>query len=112
MHLDNGTTIKVIAGSVGEVVGPADDIVIDPEYLDCEVPAHTTFIHPTKRGYTVFCYIIGGQGMIDAGGGLDAHNLMLGREGLPGLHYTFDVNRRLADGAVPAGQEEFGKSYR
>jgi redox-sensitive bicupin YhaK (pirin superfamily) len=38
------------------------DIVIDPEYLDITVPAKSEFRHPTKRGHTVFAYVIEGKG--------------------------------------------------
>jgi redox-sensitive bicupin YhaK (pirin superfamily) len=60
--LANGTSIKVICGRVGEVVGPVKDIVIDPEYLDVTVPPHSEFLHPTRRGHTVFAYVIAGKG--------------------------------------------------
>jgi redox-sensitive bicupin YhaK (pirin superfamily) len=36
--------------------------MIDPEYLDITVPAHTDYKHPTKAGHTVFAYVIGGRG--------------------------------------------------
>ena len=62
---ENGTRIKVIAGSLGGVRGPMDDIVIDPEYLDCTVPAGQTFLHPTGLTYTAFIYVIGGKGLTD-----------------------------------------------
>ncbi|MGD9028708.1 MAG: pirin family protein [Anaerolineae bacterium] len=58
----NGTTIKIIAGEVSGVKGPVGDIVIDPEYIDVTVPAHSEFRHSTKPGYRVFAYVIGGQG--------------------------------------------------
>lgn len=61
----DGTLIRIIAGSVDGVTGPADNIIIDPEYLDCTVPPHTEFSHPTQRGYTVFIYVIGGTGSVN-----------------------------------------------
>jgi redox-sensitive bicupin YhaK (pirin superfamily) len=64
VELENGTKIKIIAGNVSGVSGPADDIVIDPQYLDCLVPPATEFIHKTKRGYTVFLYVIDGEGSV------------------------------------------------
>lgn len=64
VELENGTKIKIIAGTVSGVSGPADDIVIDPEYLDCRVPAATEFIHKTKKGYTTFLYVIAGEGSV------------------------------------------------
>ncbi len=61
----DGTLIRIIAGTVDGVTGPADNIIIDPEYLDCTVPPHTKFSHPTQRGYTVFIYVIGGTGSVN-----------------------------------------------
>jgi redox-sensitive bicupin YhaK (pirin superfamily) len=62
--LENGTKIKLICGSYKRTKGPVSDIVVDPEYLDVTVPAHSEFIHPTKLGYTVFAYVIEGQGFL------------------------------------------------
>lgn len=62
----DGTVIKVIAGAVEGVSGPVDDVLIDPEYLDCTVPAATEFVHSTNSGYTVFLYVIGGKGMVNS----------------------------------------------
>lgn len=64
VELENGAKVKVIAGTVNGVSGPADDVIINPEYLDCLVPAGTEFSHDTKRGYTVFIYIIDGSGSV------------------------------------------------
>jgi redox-sensitive bicupin YhaK (pirin superfamily) len=63
--LENGAKIKVICGRVGEHEGPVRGIIIDPEYLDVTVPAKAEFKHPTKRGHTVFAYVIEGQGHFD-----------------------------------------------
>jgi redox-sensitive bicupin YhaK (pirin superfamily) len=60
--LENGVQIKIICGRVNNVQGPVRDIMIDPEYLDITVPAHTDYEHPTKTGHTVFAYVIGGRG--------------------------------------------------
>jgi redox-sensitive bicupin YhaK (pirin superfamily) len=61
--LQNGTKIKIICGTVDGKQGPVRDIVIDPEYLDVTVPAKSELIHKTKRGHTVFAYVIGGKGL-------------------------------------------------
>jgi quercetin 2,3-dioxygenase len=63
--MENGITIKVIAGIVNGIQGPVKDIVIDPEYLDVTVPAGATFTHATPKGHTVFAYVIDGQGYFD-----------------------------------------------
>jgi len=62
VRLESGVEIKVICGKVGDTQGPAEDIVIDPQYLDVTVPAQTTYIHPTKPGHTVMTYVIAGKG--------------------------------------------------
>jgi redox-sensitive bicupin YhaK (pirin superfamily) len=61
--LENGTKIKIICGTVDGRQGPVRDIVIDPEYLDVTVPAKSELTHRTKRGHTVFAYVIGGEGL-------------------------------------------------
>lgn len=60
--LPDGTRIRVIAGRVDGVRGPMDDIVIQPEYLDCSVPGATVFTHALPRDHTAFVYVIGGSG--------------------------------------------------
>jgi quercetin 2,3-dioxygenase len=60
--LANGVKIRVICGRVNEVAGPVTDMVIDPEYLDITVPPHSEFLNPTRRGHTVFAYVIEGKG--------------------------------------------------
>ncbi|MCX5846891.1 MAG: pirin family protein [Deltaproteobacteria bacterium] len=61
ISMGSGVTIKVICGEVKGARGPVRDIIIDPEYLDITVSRGAEFIHPTKRGHTVFAYIIGGK---------------------------------------------------
>ncbi len=58
----NGTTLRVICGKVGNQEGPVRGIVIDPEYIDVTIPPRSDFTHPTKRGHTVFGYVIEGKG--------------------------------------------------
>ena len=60
--LSTGTKIKIICGKISGQSGPVRDILSDPEYLDIIIPAETEFSHPTKRGHTVFAYVIGGKG--------------------------------------------------
>jgi len=59
--LENSVKLRVICGEINGTRGPVKDIIIDPEYLDITVPAGTEYIHPTKRGYTVMAYVIGGS---------------------------------------------------
>ncbi len=63
--LENGVTVKVIAGWVAGVQGPVGDIVIEPEMLDISVPAGTVFSHPLSAGHTAFAYILSGEAYFD-----------------------------------------------
>jgi len=65
-ELPGGVRIKVIAGRVNGVRGPMDDIVIQPEYLDCDVPSFSSLTHTLPRDHTAFIYVTGGSG--SAGG--------------------------------------------
>ena len=63
--LENGVTVKIIAGEVSGVRGPVGDIVIEPEMLDISVPAGVVFTHPLPLGHTAFAYILAGEGYFD-----------------------------------------------
>jgi quercetin 2,3-dioxygenase len=58
----NGAKVRIICGEMGGQQGPVTDILSDPEYLDVTVPVHSEFTHPTRPGYTVFAYVISGEG--------------------------------------------------
>ena len=60
--LPGGAILKVICGEVSGTQGPVRDIVIDPEVIDVTVPVYSEFRHPTKKGHTVFAYLIEGRG--------------------------------------------------
>jgi quercetin 2,3-dioxygenase len=61
-----GALVRVVAGEVGGVRGPVDDVVIEPEYLDVSLPAGSKFTHTVKPGHTVFAYVFEGEGFFDA----------------------------------------------
>lgn len=60
--LENGARVRIICGQVSDKQGPVRDIITDPEYLDVTLPPESEFIHHTKRGHTVFAYVIDGKG--------------------------------------------------
>lgn len=66
VEIQNGVRIKVIAGNMSGKKGPMDDIVIDPQFLDCTVPGEQTYTHEVAPDYTAFIYVIGGSGSTDA----------------------------------------------
>lgn len=65
--LENGITLRIIAGKVNGVEGPVKDIVIDPQFLDITLPANTVLDHEIKQGHKVFAYVIEGHGMFEPG---------------------------------------------
>jgi quercetin 2,3-dioxygenase len=58
-----GATVRVIAGTVGNVTGPVREVVTQPQYLDVSLPPKTTFTHPIPRGHTVIAYVFSGKGI-------------------------------------------------
>jgi redox-sensitive bicupin YhaK (pirin superfamily) len=67
ISLAKGVKVRIICGQVGGVKGPVQDIVTDPEYLDVTVPLQSAFKYPTRKGHTVFAYVIDGKGYFDEG---------------------------------------------
>jgi redox-sensitive bicupin YhaK (pirin superfamily) len=75
-------TVKVICGTFGEVSGPVRDIVADPDFLDISISPGSRFAVRVKPGYTVFAYVIGGEGTLDEQGPtLMNHDLALFLDG-------------------------------
>ncbi len=56
-----GAKVKIVCGTLNKVTGPVKDIVTDPEYLDITLPKSSEYIHRTKKGHTVFAYVIEGR---------------------------------------------------
>lgn len=61
----SGAKVRIIAGEVHGTKGPLEGIVIDPEYLDVEIPAGKFFQHTVKENHTVLAYVIEGEGYFD-----------------------------------------------
>lgn len=59
---ENGVTIRVIAGEVGDMRGAVTDIAADPTYLDITLPANVTFRRSVPRGHAAFAYLFEGTG--------------------------------------------------
>lgn len=78
--VQNGVCIKIIAGELAGEKGPMDDIVIDPEFLDCTVPPGQTYTHSLDPSYTAFIYVIAGKGATD-GREVENKNLVLYEDG-------------------------------
>jgi redox-sensitive bicupin YhaK (pirin superfamily) len=60
---DNGVTVRIVAGDYNGVKGAISEIYADPEYLDVNMPAGSSFVQHIKRGHTAFAYIFEGEGI-------------------------------------------------
>jgi redox-sensitive bicupin YhaK (pirin superfamily) len=59
----DGTKIRVIAGTVDGIQGPVRDIVAEPTYLDVTVAPSSSFRHPVPRGHASFAYLFEGTAL-------------------------------------------------
>ena len=59
---EDGTRIRIIAGTVDGVHGPVTEIAADPAYLDVTIPPNGSFRHPIRRGHSAFAYLFEGSG--------------------------------------------------
>jgi redox-sensitive bicupin YhaK (pirin superfamily) len=79
----DGAKIKVICGDFNNAVGPVQDIVTDPEYLDVSINPNTEFVHKIERGRNAFAYIVDGKGYFNLKRNplLDKNNLIIFEDG-------------------------------
>jgi quercetin 2,3-dioxygenase len=96
-----GGEVRVISGTYKNVAGPVRELVVDVEYLDVRVKKGTVLVHPAKKGYTSFCYVVEGVGEID-GAKIDQARLVLFTEAgsinvlaIEDLHYIFVTGKQL-----------------
>jgi redox-sensitive bicupin YhaK (pirin superfamily) len=57
----DGVEVKVIAGRVGDVVGPIEQPATEPVYLDVTLDAGARFEHALPEDHTAFAYVYEGQ---------------------------------------------------
>jgi quercetin 2,3-dioxygenase len=62
---DDGSRVKVVAGTYRGTEGPVKGIPVDPTYLDVSVPAGGTFELSPPSGYTAFAHAITGNVRFD-----------------------------------------------
>jgi redox-sensitive bicupin YhaK (pirin superfamily) len=65
-----GVQVKVIAGQVGDTVGPIVQPATDPLYLDVQLDAGTAWDYVLPEGHNAFAYVF--EGGLTIGGGDDA----------------------------------------
>jgi hypothetical protein len=77
-----GASVRVVAGRVGEVVGPVSEIAARPIFLDVELPPGGRFEHAIEGGHAAFAYVFRGEASFGDGVAQDAPRLVvLGEEG-------------------------------
>jgi redox-sensitive bicupin YhaK (pirin superfamily) len=64
--LDGGVTVRVIAGQSRDVIGPVQDIITEPIYLDVAIPLGCSFQQKIPAGYNTCCYVFEGEAIIGA----------------------------------------------
>ena len=68
---EDGTKIRIIAGTVDGVEGPVTEIAADPAYLDVTIPPNGSFRQPISRGQASFAYLFEGSGRFATAQGED-----------------------------------------
>jgi hypothetical protein len=61
VQLENGVSVRVIAGCFDNVRGPVVGIAADPVYLDVQLTAEARFTLPTIPGHTLLVYLYHGR---------------------------------------------------
>ena len=68
-----GVSVKVIAGKVGDVVGPIKQPATDPVYLDVSLRAGKAWEYSLPEGHNAFAYVF--EGAVTVGDGQEARSL-------------------------------------
>ena len=77
-----GVEVKLIAGRVGDTVGPIVQPATDPLYLDVTLESGTAWTYTLPEGQNAFAYVF--EGAATVGGGEDARPLEAGQMGVLG----------------------------
>ncbi len=77
-----GVTVKVIAGRVGDTVGPIVQPATDPLYLDIELTPGTAWSYVVPEGHNTFAYVF--EGALTVGEGDEARPLEAQQLGILG----------------------------
>lgn len=61
-----GVHVRVLAGRVGDAVGPVSGVAVEPVYLDISLDAGARFSMPLQHGHNAFAYVYAGKTQIGA----------------------------------------------
>ena len=59
----DGARIRIVAGTVGGVSGPVEDIAASPVYMDVQLDAHKEWTFDIPSGHTALAYVFDGEGI-------------------------------------------------
>ncbi len=62
--IQDGISIRVVAGTVNGIEGPVKQIAAKPLYLEVKLPAQSIFTQPVPTGHTALIYVFEGVGTI------------------------------------------------
>ena len=63
-HPADGVTLRVLAGRVGDTVGPVEGIAVEPLYLDIALAPGARFAAPVPATHNAFAYVFEGAAAI------------------------------------------------
>ena len=55
-----GVHVRVLAGRVGDVIGPVSGIAVEPVYFDISLEPNARFAAPLPQGHNAFAYVYDG----------------------------------------------------
>jgi redox-sensitive bicupin YhaK (pirin superfamily) len=61
-----GVRVRVLAGTLGDAVGPVSGVAVEPVYLDIALDAGARFSLPLQHGHNSFAYVYAGKARIGA----------------------------------------------
>ena len=64
----DGVRMRIVAGEIGGVRGPVEDVIADPSFFDITLEPGVDFEHPTPIKHTVFIYAVDGHGQLGVDG--------------------------------------------
>jgi hypothetical protein len=68
LELARGVVARLIAGRIGQVDGPVQDIVAGPQYMDCRIAPGSEPRPPVPPGLRAFVYVVDGTARFPGAG--------------------------------------------
>jgi redox-sensitive bicupin YhaK (pirin superfamily) len=107
----NGAMVRVVAGRLGETLGPVTDIAANPMYWDVRLAAGASFTIPTPREHTALAYVFEGAGRFGAEAEtVEAVRMVVFEEGdsiqaqtESGVRFMLITGARIGEPIVPYG---------